>query len=25
LNRVFQAWVERVRKVSEVNGDYVWG
>jgi hypothetical protein len=23
LNRVFQAWVERVRKVSEVNGDYV--
>jgi hypothetical protein len=25
LNRVFQAWVERVRKVSEGNGDYVWG
>jgi histone-lysine N-methyltransferase SETMAR len=23
LNRVFQAWVERVRKVSEGNGDYV--
>jgi hypothetical protein len=25
LNRIFQAWVERVRKVSEGNGDYVWG
>jgi hypothetical protein len=23
LNTVFQAWVERVRKVSEGNGDYV--
>jgi hypothetical protein len=23
LNRIFQAWVERVRKVSEGNGDYV--
>jgi hypothetical protein len=23
LNRVFQAWVERFRKVSECNGDYV--
>jgi hypothetical protein len=23
LNRVFQAWVERVRKVTEGNGDYV--
>jgi hypothetical protein len=23
LNRVFQAWVERIRKVSEGNGDYV--
>jgi hypothetical protein len=23
LNRVFQAWVQRVQEVSEDNGDYV--
>jgi hypothetical protein len=23
LNKVFQAWVERVQEISEGNGDYV--
>jgi hypothetical protein len=23
LNRIFQAWVQRVQEVSEDNGDYI--